>query len=400
MTGVSILNPEVPEMLRIRLAAAVAVASAVLLAAGGGTALASHGGGGGGTSGGGGGTTTGTTTTSTPTISISPSAVTFPSQDVGTTSPAQTVTVTNTGTSTVFFNGETQGGANAIDFLDLNSQCVGVTIAPGGSCALTVQFKPSATGTRTGTIALTDNAAGSPQIINLTGTGTSTAGPTPMTVDTTGLSCTSGVCALGDSIVNNFYFSQMGVQGDTTPPYTWTLVGGALPAGLTLASNGQITGSATTVGSSTFTVGVTDSTGKSAAQQFSTNITPPPPLGPSGCPKIGGQPNSVSASMTGPAIGGRTPSGQAVLDESRVTTCGGYSILNASINGVNLPDGTPMWFYFDSRLVGEVALVNGSAKMPPYNLGDYLSRKDAVSVYRTPPPTNLQTALLTSNFLQ
>jgi Putative Ig domain/Cep192 domain 4 len=386
-------------MLRVRLAAVTAVASAVVLTAGGGTALASHGG----TSGGGGGTTTTTSPpppTSTPTISISPSTVTFPSQDVGTTSPAQTVTVTNTGASSVFFNAETQDGANAVDFLDLNSQCVGVTIAPGASCALTLQFRPSATGTRTGTIALTDNAAGSPQIINLTGTGTSTAGPTPMTVDTSGLSCTAGVCGLGDTIANNFYFSQMGVQGDTTPPYTWTLSGGALPAGLTLAPSGQITGSATTVGVSTFTVSATDSTGKTATQQFSINVTPPPPLGPAGCPKIGGQPNSVSASMSGPAIGGRTPSGQAVLDESRVTTCGGYSILNASINGVNLPSGTPMWFYFDSRLVGEVALVNGSAKMPPYNLGDYLSRKDAVSVYRTPPPTTLQTALLTSNFLQ
>jgi hypothetical protein len=326
--------------------------------------------------------------------------VTFPDQAVGTTSPAHTVTVTNTGTSSVFFNAETQGGANAVDFLDLNSQCVGVTIAPGASCALTLQFRPSATGTRTGTLALTDNAAGSPQIITLTGTGTSTAGPTPMTVDTTGLSCTAGVCSLGDSIVNNFYFSQMGVQGDTTPPYTFVLAGGALPAGLTLAPNGQITGSSTTVGQSTFTVSATDATGKTASQQFTANITPPPPLGPAGCPKISGQPNSVSASMTGPAIGGRTPSGQAVLDESRVTTCGGYSVLNASINGVNLPDGTAMWFYFDTRLVGEVALVNGSAKMPAYNLGDYLSRKDTVSVYRTPPPTTLQTALLTSNFLQ
>jgi hypothetical protein len=384
-------------MLRVRLGAAAAVAAAVVLAGGGGTALASHGG----TSGGGGSTTTSPPPpTSTPTISISPSAVTFPSQDVGTTSLAQTVTVTNTGTSSVFFNAETQGGANAADFLDLNSQCIGVTIAPGASCALTLQFRPSATGTRTGTIALTDNAAGSPQIINLTGTGTSTAGPTPMTVDTFGLNCTAGACALGDTIVNNFYFSQMGVQGDTTPPYTWTLAGGALPAGVTLAPSGQITGSPTTAGVSTFTLSATDSTGKTASQQFSINVTSPPPLGPAGCPKIGGQPNSASAQMTGAAIGGKTPSGQAVLDESRVTTCGGYSILNASINGVNLPDGTVMWFYFDSRLVGHVALVNGSAKMPPYNLGDYLSRKDAVSVYRTPPPTSLQTALLTSNFLQ
>src|SRR5947209_1743058 len=383
-------------MLRVRLAAATAVAAAVVLAAGGGTALASHGG----TGGGGGGSTTSPPPTSTPTISVSPSAVTFPAQAVGTTSLAQTATVTNTGTSSVFFNAETQGGANAVDFLDLNSQCVGVTIAPGASCALTLQFRPSATGTRTGTIALTDNAAGSPQIINLTGTGTSTAGPTPMTVDTSGLSCSAGVCALGDTIVNNFYFSQMGVQGDTTPPYTWTLAGGALPAGVTLAPNGQITGSPTTVGVSTFTVSATDSTGKTASQQFSINVTPPPPLGPAGCPKIGGQPNSVSASMTGPAIGGKTPSGQAVLDESRITTCGGYSILNASINGVNLPDGTAMWFYFDSRLVGKVSLANGSAKMPPYNLGDYLSRKDSVSVYRTAPPPNSQTAVLTSSFLQ
>jgi hypothetical protein len=221
-----------------------------------------------------------------------------------------------------------------------------------------------------------------------------------MTVDTTGFSCTGGVCALTDTIVNNFYYTQLSAAGDTTPPYTWTLAGGALPAGLTLAPNGQITGSPTTVGVSSFTVSASDATGKTATQQFSINVTPPPPLGPAGCPKISGQPNSVSASMTGPAIGGRTPSGQAVLDESRVTTCGGYSILNASINGVNLPNGTPMWFYFDSRLVGEVALVNGSAKMPAYNLGDYLSRKDTVSVYRTPPPTNLQTALLTSGFLQ
>src|SRR5437588_3960476 len=125
-------------MLQVRLAAATAIATAVVLATGAGTALASHGG----TSGGGGGTTT-PPPTSTPTISISPSAVTFPSQDVGTTSPAQTVTVTNTGSSSVFFNAETQSGANALDFLDLNSQCVGVTIAPGASCALTLQLRPT-----------------------------------------------------------------------------------------------------------------------------------------------------------------------------------------------------------------------------------------------------------------
>ena len=51
-----------------------------------------------------------------------------------------------------------------------------------------------------------------------------------MTVNTTGLNCTNGVCALADTIVNNFYFSQMSVQGDTTPPYTWQLISGTLPS--------------------------------------------------------------------------------------------------------------------------------------------------------------------------
>jgi hypothetical protein len=39
--------------------------------------------------------------------------------------------------------------------------------------------------------------------------------------------------------------------------------------------------------------------------------------------------------------------------------------------------------------------------MPPFNLGDYLSRKDAVSVYDTPPRvTTLQPTVLSSGFLQ
>ena len=70
-------------------------------------------------------------------------------------------------------------------------------------------------------------------------------------------------------------------------------------------------------------------------------------------------------------------------------------------SNVNLPDGTVVWIYFDSRLVGRVALVNGTAKMPPFNLGDYLSRKDTVSVYDTPPPlTTLEPTVLSSGFLQ
>ena len=383
-------------MSHTRLVAAILAVSAVLLLTSAGTALASHGGGGGG----------GTPTPSpapagVPAVSISPPAVGFAPQAVGTASAPQTVTVTNTGTASLFFNAESQGGNNVLDFTDTNSQCVGTSLVPGASCVLTLGFKPTATGTRTGTVQLFDNAPNSPQIINLSGTGTSTTGPTPLSVDTTGLTCTSGACALSDSIVNNFYFTSLVASGDTQPPFTWALTGGALPAGLSLLRNGQISGSPTTTGTSAFTVEVTDPSGKTAMQAFSITVTPPPPLGPAGCPKIGGQPSAVSATMSGPAIAGRSPSGQAVLDESRVTTCGGFSLLNVSLSNVNLPDGTGLWIYFDSRLVGRVGLVNGAAKMPPFNLGDFLSRKDAVSVYDTPPPVRtLEPSVLSSGFLQ
>lgn len=383
-------------MSRTRFASATLVASAFLLMASAGPAMASQGGGGGG-----GGGTPSPAPSGAPAVSISPPSVTFGSQAVGTASPPQTVTVTNTGTAALFFNAESQGGNNVLDFTDTNSQCVGTSLSPGASCALTLGFKPTATGTRTGTVQLFDNAPDSPQTINLSGTGTSTAGPTPLSVDTTGLTCTGGICALADSMVNNFYFTSLGAAGDTQPPFTWTLVGGTLPAGLGLAPDGKISGSPTTIGTSTFTVQVTDPAGKTAEQSFSITITPPPPLGPAGCPKIGGQPNAVSASMSGPAIAGRVPSGQAVLDESRVTTCGGYSILNVSVSNVNLPNGTLLWIYFDSRLVGRVSLLNQTAKMAPFNLGDYLSRKDSVSVYDTPPPvTTLEPTVLSSGFLQ
>ncbi len=48
-----------------------------------------------------------------------------------------------------------------------------------------------------------------------------------------------------------------------TPPYTWSIIAGALPSGLTLATNGVISGTPTVSGIFNFTVRVTDSTAAS-----------------------------------------------------------------------------------------------------------------------------------------
>ena len=112
---------------------------------------------------------TGTGTAATGgTISISPTALTFASQAVGTTSATQTVTVNNTGNTTVTFTSIAMSG----DFAGATlAQCPSIA-ADAAPCTFQLSFKPTAAGTRTGAITLTDNATGSPQTVTLTGTGT------------------------------------------------------------------------------------------------------------------------------------------------------------------------------------------------------------------------------------
>ena len=56
------------------------------------------------------------------------------------------------------------------------------------------------------------------------------------------------------------------------PPYTWMLVSGALPAGLTLTSGGVISGTPTSAGALSFAVNVTDTNGSGTSQSFSLTI--------------------------------------------------------------------------------------------------------------------------------
>ena len=60
-----------------------------------------------------------------PTVQISPSALTFAAQSVGTASPSQTITLSSTGTSSVTINGITVTGPNAADFSE-NGNCSAV----------------------------------------------------------------------------------------------------------------------------------------------------------------------------------------------------------------------------------------------------------------------------------
>ncbi len=88
----------------------------------------------------------------------------FGSQIVHTVSPAHSVMLVNYGTATLNI---TSIAASA-NFSQANS-CAS-SIAPGASCPVLVTFSPSTEGTLNGTLAVTDNAAGSPQKVALSGT--------------------------------------------------------------------------------------------------------------------------------------------------------------------------------------------------------------------------------------
>ncbi len=74
------------------------------------------------------------------------------------------------------------------------------------------------------------------------------------------------------------YTQQLSASGGT-PPYTWSVFSGTLPAGITMSSLGTFTGVPTTAATSNFTIRVTDAAARTDDQAFSILIvTPPPPL--------------------------------------------------------------------------------------------------------------------------
>jgi len=103
-------------------------------------------------------------------VTLSPTSLSFSTEAVGTTSPAKTVTLTNVGTTLLTINGIAITGTNAGDFAQTHT--CGSSLAAGASCTISFTFKPTASGTRTAALSVSDNAAGNPQKVTLSGIGT------------------------------------------------------------------------------------------------------------------------------------------------------------------------------------------------------------------------------------
>ena len=113
---------------------------------------------------------TGTGSAGTTSATLSPTSLAFSSQVVGSSSTTQAITLTNGGTAPLSISSIAVAGANSGDFTQTDT--CGSGVAAGSICTINVTFKPSATGTRSASVTVTDNAANSPQTVPLTGSGT------------------------------------------------------------------------------------------------------------------------------------------------------------------------------------------------------------------------------------
>jgi Calx-beta domain len=105
----------------------------------------------------------------TPAASLSPTSLTFASQQTGTASAPQTVTLKNNSPFALSINAISIGGPFSSDFAQTNN--CGPVLAAGASCLISVTFTPTGVEGRRATLFVFDSAGGSPQTADLRGTG-------------------------------------------------------------------------------------------------------------------------------------------------------------------------------------------------------------------------------------
>ena len=98
-----------------------------------------------------------------------PNPIVFPGQEINTTSASSSLKVGNAGSAALSISGISVTGPFAE-----SSQC-GQSVSPGTECTVNVTFAPTTAGIQTGTLVITDGAAGSPHTVHLSAWGTSGA---------------------------------------------------------------------------------------------------------------------------------------------------------------------------------------------------------------------------------
>ncbi len=193
------------------------------------------------------------------TVSVSPTALTFANQAVGSTSAAQTFTITNTGNASINLNAITVSPAD----VTTNAITLPYSIAKGASLTVSVYYSPSQITSETGNIDLTYNEIPD-NGVTITGNGVAAKSLAIATNAT-----------LPQATASAAYEATLATSSGTGP-FTWSMAGGStLPSGLTLSSAGVISGtlaSTVGVGTYTFTIQVKGSKPNTVKKTFSLGV--------------------------------------------------------------------------------------------------------------------------------
>ena len=198
----------------------------------------------------------------TPIVSLSNVSLTFASQLLGTSSASQTVTLSNPSGLALRISSIALTGADGSDFSQSNTCASG--LPPGGTCQITVTFTPQQVGPRTASVTITDNAAGSPHAIALSGTGIvsgpdATLSPTSLTfaAQLVGTTSTAQTVTLTDYGTAAVSITRIGFTGADPGDYHQTATcGTSLAAGASCTIN--VTFQPTLPGSRTAILSVKD----------------------------------------------------------------------------------------------------------------------------------------------
>ncbi len=252
---------------------------------------------------------------------LSPSSLTFGSQNLNTTSASQAITVTNSGTASLSVSSISISG----DFSQTNNCGV---VAVGGTCTINISFTPTATGTRTGTLTVNDDALnGSPQTASLSGTGVSaiaTLSPASLTFANQFVNTTSAAqpVTLTNSGTASLTISSISTSGDFSQTNN---CGTSLAAGGSCTLNVSFT--PTTTGTRVGTLTVADNAANGSPQTVSfsgTGVAPLAALSPTSLTFANQTVSTTSATQPVKL----TNSGTASLTISSISISGDFSQAN------------------------------------------------------------------------
>jgi Galactose oxidase, central domain len=161
---------------------------------------------------------------------------------------------------------------------------------------------------------------------------------------------------------NSAYSFTFMVSSGGQAPFTWSETG-ALPAGLTLASNGELSGTPTASGSFPITVKVDDSTSQTATKNVSIEIVPAPAFsftGSMGTPRIFHTATLLSSGQV-VIVGGEDNTGNAIATaETYEPPSGTFTPALTTLNNARYSHTATLIDAFDILIAGGTGLAGTS----------------------------------------